>query len=228
MPDPDVRFRYIGFGVYPKRIPRFWKSDKEAAAYAERVKLGSGFAMQDRDSSLLHVISVSKADRVVITVVALMLVATLAMPWATYSTTSGADVTLMWPAALGLLFGGLSTAFGGGLWVGLSAILGLVIMVGAPIIGLWTLISLWTKTKTEQAFFKRLRLPLNLGYLLFFSGIVGVSLSFFGGDVPGYASWGLRGAGESFGIMTLVSTLSYGAYAPIALGLVAGAKSSDL
>jgi hypothetical protein len=228
LPDPDERFRYIGFGIYPKKAPRFWKSDKEAAKYAERVHLGAGKSMEDRGSSMLYVVPISGADRVIITVVALMLLVSLVLPWVHYASTSGTEVRLLWPGALGMLFGGFDTAFGGGLWVGLSAILGVVLMVLTPVLGLWILASLWTKAKSDDAFFKRLRLPLNLGYVLFFAGILGAVLSFAGGEIPGYASWGIRGMGESYGILTLLSVLSYGAYVPIAMGLVAGVKSSDL
>ena len=226
--DTDLRFRYIGFGIYPKRIPRFWKSDAEAEEYAKRINLGKGFTTEGRDFSLLHVIPVSKADRIVVTIVAIVLVATLVIPWVSFRTASGSDFSLTWVGALGTLMGGLSNAFAGGFWVGLSAILGLVLLLGAPLIGAWVLASLWMKAKTDEEFLKRLRRPLNLGYVLFFSGLIAAILSLFGGDIPGYASWGMTNPGERYGVMTLVSVLSYAPYAAIAMGLVAGVKSADL
>ena len=133
-----------------------------------------------------------------------------------------------WGGALGVLTGGFSTAFAGGFWVGLSAILGLILMIGTPLLGIWTLVSLWTKAKTEEAFLLRLRRPLNLGYILFFSGLIMGIASLFGGQIPGYESWGLINPGETYGIMTLLTVLSYGFYIAVAMGLVAGVKSSDL
>ena len=143
IPNSDVRFRYIGFGIYPKRIARFWKSDAEAAEYAKRINLGEGLSTEGRDFSLLHGVAVSKADRIVVTIVALAMLATVAMPWVHFRTVSGTDLSMGWGGALGSLMGGLSTAFAGGLWVGLSAILGLVILVGSPLLGVWILASLW-------------------------------------------------------------------------------------
>jgi len=227
-PESDVRFRYIGFGIYPKRIPRFWKSDAEADEYAKRINLGDGLSTEGRDFSLLHVVPVSKADRIVVTIVAVIMLATVAMPWVSFRTISGTDFTLTWGGALGTLMGGLSTAFAGGFWTGLSAILGLILMVGTPLLGIWILVSMWTKTKTEEAFLVRLRRPLNLGYILFFCGLITGIASLFGGDLPGYQSWGLIDPGEGYGVMTLLSVLSYGVYTSIAMGLVAGVKSSDL
>jgi hypothetical protein len=224
----ELRFRYIGFGIYSKRVPRFWKSEKEAAAYAGRVRLGSGVSSLDRDFSLLHVVPVSRADRAVITVVALLMVGTLMMPWVQFRTLAGNDLSLSWGGALGTLLGGLSTAFAGGLGVGLSAILGLVLLVGCPIVGLWTLASLWMKAKSDEAYQVRLKRPLYLGYALFFSGLGIAILSLFGGDIPGYASWGLINLGESYGIQTLAGLLSFGTYTALTMGLVAGVKSADL
>jgi hypothetical protein len=227
-PESEVRFRYIGFGIYPKRIPKFWKSDAEADEYAKRINLGDGLSTEGRDFSLLHVVPVSKADRIVVTIVAVVMLATLAMPWVNFRTISGSTFSLSWGGALGTLMGGMSTAFAGGLWVSLGAILGLVLMIGTPVLGLWILASLWMKAKSDEVFLTRLRRPLNLGYIIFFCGLVGAIVSLFGGNIPGYETWGLINPGESYGIMTIVSILSYGAYAAMAMGLVAGVKSSDL
>jgi len=227
-PDPEERYRYIGFGIYPKKVQKFWKSDQEAADFAKRVDLHSEGVTFDRDFSLLQVIPVSQVDKIVITIVSVMLLAVMAMPWVGFRTMSASDFTMLWPTALGTLLGGLGTAFAGGLAVGISAILGLILMIGAPIVGIWALAALWTKAKSEEAFFKRLRLPLSFGYYLFFSLCAIVILSFVGGHIPGYASWNLIEPGEKFGIGTLLTILSYGPYLTAALGLVAGVKSSDL
>jgi hypothetical protein len=104
----------------------------------------------------------------------------------------------------------------------------LAILIGSPLLGAWILASLWMKAKSDEVFLKRLRMPLNLGYILFFCGLTGAFVSLFGGHIPGYASWGLIHPGEGYGIMTLVSTMSYGVYAAVAMGLVAGVKSGDL
>jgi len=228
VPTGDDRYRFIGFEIYPKKSPRFWKSDQEEAEFARKVDLSSPMSVFDRDFSLLHLIPVSNADKIIITIVAALLVATVAMPWVGFRTVTGSDFGLSWMGALSTLAGGLGTAFAGGLAVGIAALLGLIIMIGAPVIGIWSLVALWTKAKSEDAFFARLRRPLSLGYILFFACFIGYILSFVGGHIPGYERWGLIDPGESFGFMTLATVLSYGVYLAAALGLVAGVKSSDL
>jgi hypothetical protein len=54
-------------------------------------------------------------------------------------------------------------------------------MIAGPIIGLWSLVAMWTKAPSEDAFFKRLRRPLGLGYWLLFSLVAAFLLSFVGG-----------------------------------------------
>lgn len=228
VPSEDDRFRYIGFGIYPKKAPRFWKSDQEEAEYARKVDLDSPMSLLDRDFSLLHMIPISNVDKIVITVVSILMIGTIAMPWVGFRTMNGTDFGMSWMGALSTLLSGLGTAFAGGVTVGISALLGLIIMIGAPVIGIWSLVAMWTKAKSDDAFFVRLRRPLSLGYILFFACFLGLILSFVGGHIPGYERWGLIDPGEAYGFMSLVTVLSYGVYIAAALGLVMGVKSSDL
>jgi hypothetical protein len=224
----DDRFRYIGFGVYPKHVPRFWKSDAEQQEFAHRIKVGVGGSTLERDFSLITQEAMTRIDRVVITVAGILLVLTAVLPWVQFATRGGGQVSLLWPSALGALLGGLGTAFGGGLGVGLSALLGLVMLLGSPILGIWLLVSCWTKAKSPEAYLVRLRRPLNLGYVLFFAGFGIMVLALLGGQIPGIESWGLKGTDEGYGIGTLVGIASFGFYVAMAMGLVAGVKSGDL
>lgn len=228
VPSEDDRFRYIGFGIYPKKAPRFWKTTQEEAEFTRKVDLETPMSLFDRDFSLLHMIPISHVDKIIITLVSLVLIGTVAMPWVHFRTINGTDFGMSWMGALSALSGNLGTAFSGGIWVGITALLGLLIMIGAPVIGIWSLVALWTKAKSEDAFFTRLRLPLSLGYVLFFACFLGFILAFAGGQIPGYERWGLIDPGESYGFMALVTVVSYGAYVAAALGLVAGVKSGDL
>lgn len=226
-PPEEVRFRFIGFEVYPKRVPRFWKSDAEAAGYAKQVQLGSGTSSMDRDFSLLHDIAIAKVDKAILTVVGAILFLTVAMPWVHFRAVTG-SVSLSWPSALGTLLGGIGTAFAGGFTVGLSAILGLLIVIGSPLLGVWTLAVLWMKAPSDDVYQDRLRRPLQLGYAVFLGGLLVFLLSLAGGQIPGYSTWGLINAGESYGLGALLTLLSYGLYSAMAAGLVAGVKSGDL
>ncbi|MEW5702435.1 MAG: hypothetical protein AB1792_09420 [Candidatus Zixiibacteriota bacterium] len=226
--EPAERYRYIGFEVFPKHAPRFWKSDAEAKQYLDRVKVGGGESLLNRDFSLLQQEAMSRIDRIILTVTAVLLVATVVMPWVGYETAGKAEISMSWVSALGTMFGGLGTAFGGGLWVGLSALLVLVLMLGSPILGVWILMSVWGKAPSAEAYQARLRRPLSYGHFLWGAGVLVVILSFAGGSIPGYQDWGLIDPGEKYGIAALMTITSFGPWVAMAMGLVAGVKSGDL
>lgn len=227
-PSEDDRYRYIGFGVYPKRTPKFWKSDAEERHFLERVRAAAGSLITDRDFSFLHAEVMTMVDRVVLTLSALVMIGTILMPWVQYRTMAGTDFSLSWGAALGTLFGGFSTAFAGGVAVGLSALCAVAMMIIGPILGIWILAVLWTKAKTPEAFLLRLRQPLKLGYLFLYLGAAIAILSFVGGRIPGFETWGLIDPGEKYGFGTLLTLASFGPYVLVAMGVVAGVKSGDL
>lgn len=227
-PPADERFRYIGFGVYPKRIPRFWRSDAEEREMVDRIHLGETVASLERDNSLLHDEAMTLVDRVILTVTGALMAATTLMPWVQYRTIQGTDFGLSWGAALGTLFGGFSTAFDGGIAVGVSAILALILLIGGPLIGLWILTAVWMGAKSPEAYQLRLRQPLKVGYALLFGGMAIGILAFVGGHIPGYETWQLIDPGEKYGFGAFVTVTSFGPYVIMAMGLVAGVKSGDL
>jgi len=227
-PTEDERFRFIGFGVFPKRASKFWKSESEQKQYEQKVKTGIGSAVMRREDSLLSQEVMTMVDRVVLTVVGLILIATAMMPWVGYRTAQGSDFSLFWGAVLGVLAGNIGTAFAGGFAVGVSAILALIMLIGAPLIGIWVIASVWMKSKTPEAYLMRLRLPLKIGYAFFYAGLAIFILSFIGGHIPGFQSWNLIEPGEKYGIGTLLSIMSFGPYVVMAMGMVAGVKSGEL
>ena len=224
---PD-RFRYIGFEVFPKRIPKFWKSDEEERQYSGRVKLGAAESSLDRDSSLLKQEALGRIDRWALMGIGILMVATLVMPWVHYKAVGGGAVSMGWLGALGTLLGGLGNAFGGGFNIGLSALLALVVMLGGPALGVWILTALWGKATSADAYQARLRRPLRLGYIVFFAGVFVWLLALPGGSIPGYESWGLMNPGEGYGLGTLAAIVSFGAWVAIGLGWVAAVKAGDL
>lgn len=225
---PSDRYRYIGFEVYPAKVDPFWKSDAEEKQFESRIKDELGSSTLHRDFSLLEQEAMGKADHWVLTVTAAVMVLTVAMPWVSYRTNAGTDFSMYWPGTLGALFGGLGTAFSSGITVGLSALLGLVVMVGAPLVGVWGLAMIWRKAKSPEAYFSGLRQPLRLGYIFVFAGLAVFLLAFAGGQIPGMGSWGLIDPPENYGIGVLFKILSLGGYLAMATGMIFGAKSGDL
>lgn len=225
---PEDRFRYIGFQVFPSKPGSFWKSDAEAQQYAAKVKTGLGESVLHRDFSLLETQPMSRADRWVLTLVGVFMILSVAIPWISFRRTDATDFTLSWPSALGTLLGGIGTAFSSGIGVGLSALLALVVMIATPVLGAWVLAMVWRKAKTPEDYFLGLRTPLKLSYWIFFASLAVIFLAFFGGDIPGFASWGMIDPPEHYGISALLRMLSFGPYLALGMSLVCAVKSGDL
>ena len=101
-------------------------------------------------------------------------------------------------------------------------------LIGAPLVGLWIIATVWMKSKTAEGYLLRLRLPLKIGYTFLYAGLAIFILSFIGGHIPGFQSWGMIDPGEKYGIGTLLSIASFGPYVIMAMGMVAGVKSGEL
>lgn len=224
----EDRFRYIGFQVFPKKVDQFWKSEAEAQQFAAKVKTGLGESVLYRESSLLEQEAMGKIDRWVLSAAGLIMVLTVALPWVGYRTSAGTDFSMYWPGALGALLGGLGTAFSAGLAVGLSALLALVVMLGAPVLGAWTLAMVWRKARTPEQYLIGLRMPLKLSYYVFFAGVLIFLFSLIGGHIPGFESWGLIEGPEKYNTAALFMVLSLGGYLAVAGALVCAVKSGDL
>lgn len=225
---PEDRYRYIGFQVFPEKTETFWKSDAEAQQFATKVRAGVGESVLHREFSLLETATMGKADKWVLTLSSAVMLLTVALPWVAYRTMAATDFSLSWPSAVGLLMGSFGTAFSAGIGVGLSALMGLIVILGAPILGAWTLAMVWKKAKSAEAYYLGLRLPLKLSYLIFFAGLTGIAFSFFGGQLAGFESWGLIDPPEAYGISALFRVLSFGPYVALGVSLVCAVKSGDL
>ncbi len=225
---PEERYRYIGFDVFPKGKTSFWKSESEAKEYTSKVVSGIGESVLHREFSLLEDEAMGKADKWVLTAGGATLLLTLVLPWVSFRTATGAEFSMSWPSALGTLISSLGTAFAGGIGIGLSSLLALLFMIGAPVVGAWTLAMVWRKAKSAEAYQLGLRTPLKVGYILFFSGLAVFVLAFFGGHIPGFESWGLIDPPEHYGIGALLSILSAGPYVALGMAVVCAVKSGDL
>ncbi len=225
---PEDRYRYIGFGVFPEKSDTFWKSDAEAQQYSTKVRAGVGESALHREFSLLETATMGKADKWVLTLAGAAMLLTVAMPWVAFRTAQSTDFSLSWPSALSLLTGNIGAAFSAGIAAGLSALLGLIVILGAPLLGAWTLAMVWRKAKSADDYYSGLRLPLKLSYWTFFAGLAALTLSLFGGQVAGYESWGLIEPPESYGTTALLQVLSFGPYVAIGASLICAVKSGDL
>ena len=59
----EIRFKYIGFDVYPKKPKKFWNSEEEKERYLTQVRRkGVGSALEESEHSLVQAVVFSKID----------------------------------------------------------------------------------------------------------------------------------------------------------------------
>lgn len=226
-PDENMRYRFIGFEVYPKKTKRFWKSDDEYKKHVEKARSIKTFADWDRDFSLVKIDDVTTTDRLVLTLSNVMLLITLLLPWLSYHTAAGVE-TATWFGVIGKIGPALGGAFEVGNLVGLSVLCGLVVFLATPVLAILGLLMLYSKGKSLEAYVRRLRLILRLNYVGLAAWILGMAFSMAGGDITPLTRSGVHYLGDSFTIATVFKVISYGAIIPLALFFLNSVKSNEL
>ena len=225
-PDEDMRYRFIGFEVYPKKTRKFWKSDDEYNRHLEKARSIKSFSDWDRDFSLVNVADVTPTDRIVLTLSHVILLITLILPWLSYRLAAGVE-TATWFGVIGKLGPALGGAFAVNA-VGLAALCGLIVFVVTPFLAILGLLVLYNKGKSPEAYVRRLRLILRLNYIGLAAWILGMVLSLAGGDITPLTRSGVQYLGDSFTIATVFKLISYGAIIPLALFFFNSLKSNEL
>jgi len=78
----DLRYKYIGFDIFPKKAKGFWKDEEEKRKHLKKVKEErSQAALLDRDHSLVKVSAFSKTDKIVVSIASFLLAICLFLPW---------------------------------------------------------------------------------------------------------------------------------------------------
>ncbi len=226
-PDDDLRFRYIGFDVYPGKGDKFWKSDAEYDTLLQKVRSMTSVADRERENSIIRLPDISKIDRLVLTLSNAALIACIFFPWLSYHTAQGLQ-TKLWFGVLGMLGGILGGAWQVSTWAGLASLWGLLVFLLTPVLGVLGLATIFMKAKSEDDYTKRVRLVLRLNYIGFAAWFLAVIFVLPGGSIAPLTQAGLTRLGESFTIVTVFKSISYGILIPIALFYLNAIKSNDL
>lgn len=223
--DPNLRFRYIGFEVFPKKEKPFFASDEEKKLYLHRVEEKRKQEIdEEREFSLLFVKSFTRVDKVVLFLSAAILIFELALPWFYLPTGRGFE-TFFGFALFGVLAPQLGTSWAIGWNAGAGILLMLLNLVAAPLLGLLLLFALLRKKSDREAWLSALKkvLRLNwipiLGYLLIF-GFSAVGFRADESPLPIFK--------EGFNIFDLISGAGPGFWLVLVGHLLPAVKSADL
>jgi len=224
----DLRFKYIGFDIFPQKAKSFWETEEEKRKYLEKVKEEKSQAtLLDREHSLVKVSLFSKTDKIVLSLTSFLLAISLFMPWfsvrgekfhATY-------IGLGFIFKLGTLFGYASSS-------GFGAVLFLILLFLTVLFscaaGVLNLLSLFKKYNEFEGYLASLKKTLKLNLIPLALWVVLILISLIGMPTPFAKSMGVKGLGDSFNVLSFFALSSYGMWFSLACLIINCVKISDL
>ena len=224
----EMRYKYIGFDVYPKKPKEFWKTEEEKRKYLEETKKkGARSALEESGHSLVRAAVFSKVDRVVLTITSLLLTVSFFLPWFSLR----GEYFHSQVIGLGFFFK-LGTVFG---YAPLSGPLFsvFVIIVGLTILfsfvgGLASLLAMYKKHSDAEAYLGNVKkkLKLNLITLVLWAALIVIST--VGMPTPFADALKIYGFGDSLTVVNFFMISSYGMWLALASVIVNCVKISDL
>ena len=224
----DLRFKYIGLEIFPKKVKDFWKDEEEKREYLEKVKQEKSQAsLLERDYSLVKVSVFTKTDKIVLTVSSFLLAISLFVPWFSvrgenlHQTYIGLGVIFK----LGTLLGYASSSGFGGV---VSSVLLLFIILLSCAVGVLSLLSIFKKYNEFEGYLTNLKKTLKLNLIPLALWVVLLFISIIGMPTPFAKSMGVKGLGNSFNIISLFALSSYGMWFSLACLIINCVKINDL
>jgi len=225
----DLRYKYIGFDIFPKKGKDFWKNEEERRKHLKKIKEEKSRAtLLDRDHSLVRVSVFSKTDRIVVSIASFLLLISLFIPWFslrgenTHSTYTG----------LGFIFK-LGTLFGyaplGGFLLSLFLVLLLLTVLSSFGVGVLNLVSIYKRHNELESYLAKLKktlklnlIPLSLWVILIIIAIIGMPTPFAG------ALLGVENLGDGFNVLNFFALSSFGMWLCLPCLIINCVKINDL
>ncbi len=224
-PDPNLRYRYIGFEVFPQEKKPFFASEEEKKRHlASLEEKKKERASAEREFSLLFVASFNKVERVILFVAALVLVASPVLPWFFLPARQGNEMMLGFNL-LTAVAAQAGSAFGASPLAGAGAVLVLLNLILAPLGGVLLLATLFKKGSDPANPYGKTKRLLALHLYPFLGYILIFGLSVAGFSLPGSPLPLFR---EGFNIFDVLSWAGWGFWAVLVAHLLPAAKSADL
>ncbi len=226
--EENLRYKYIGFDVYPLKAKRFWKNTEEEKKYLEQVRNREEHGeREERDHSVVYVSVFSPVEKIILTLTSALMILSLFLPWFNFSQ----GETVIRYSALQYLFkfGSLMTYSGlGGALMGILAVLFLLMIIVSFLLGIFNLLSIYGKTSMEENYLPKIKRSLKFNSIPFVLWIMAIVLSIIGIATPLASALGVKQLKEAFNVVTLVSISGIGLWISIGCWVLNSVKANDL
>lgn len=220
--DPNVRYRYIGFEVFPEQKKPFFASEEEKKKYVGRLEEKK--KSDEREFSLLFVSSFNRVERIVLFIAAMALAVSPALPWFFLPTPQGVKLYLGF-SLITTVASQIGTLFGTSPVAGAGAVLVLLSLILAPLGGILLFYALYRKGPDPANPYAGTKKLLRLHFIPFLGYLLIFGLSTAGFSVPDSPLPIFR---DGFNIFDLFSWTGWGFCAVFVAHLLPAVKSADL
>lgn len=224
----ELRFKYIGFDVYPTKPKEFWKSEEERKRYLEEVKKKvSGSALEERDHTFVRAAVFSKVDRLVLTITSFILTVSFVLPWFSLRGEgfNSQVIGLGFFLKLGTLFS--YAPLSGTLFSVFVILVGLTILFSF-IAGLMSLLAIYRKYGDMEGYLTNLKKRLKLNFIPLILWVLLIILACIGMSTPFADIFKVKGLGDSFTVINFFVLSSFGIWLSLPSVIINTTKISDL
>jgi hypothetical protein len=230
--DTDIRYRYIGFDVFGKKVKPFFKSDDEKKHYERQVaEYSKTHTAPMRSGTAVKANLLPLVDKVVLTISSIGLIVGSLMPWFSVSSVYG-NLNITGVTAFSGVAGFMDIMELFSPMLPLVVYLFSALAIVSLIFGVLTLIMLYLPSKGNGSGLAKLKFVLSWQYIpivvwvgLFIYLIVGVKIP-FGDELS--AIYMIRGLGSSFNIVTFWTFAQPALWITFAGLIINAVKSNEL
>ncbi len=226
--EEDLRYKYIGFEVFPLKPRKFWKNAEEEKRYLEETKKRKEKGeREERDHSVVFVPIFTPVEKWVLSLTSSLMILSVFLPWFTFTRGESA---IRYNALQYLINLGTAMTYSGlgGPLLGLSVIIFLFVILSSFIFGILNLLALYSKTNSEGGYLQKLKRSLRLNFVPLLLWLIAVILSIFGMATPLASAFGVNQLKDTFNVVTLVSISGTGLWISLGCWVMNSIKANDL
>jgi hypothetical protein len=224
----ELRYKYIGFEIFPKKGKDFWKNEEEKRRYLEKVKHErSQVTLLDRDHSLVMVSVFSKTDKIVVSIASFLLAISLFLPWFSLrgENIHSTYIGLSFIFKLGTLFGYAPL---GGFLLSLFLVLLVLTILSSFGVGVLNLLSIYKKHNDQESYLANLKKTLKLDLIPLSLWVILVVIAIIGMPTPFADALRVEGLGDDFNVINFFAVSSYGMWLCLPCLIINSVKINDL
>jgi hypothetical protein len=205
--NPEERYRYIGFEVFGDKPQKFWKDDEEKKSHIQRVKAAVGSLYRN---SVVYASVLSKTDRLFIIFASALMILAPFLPWFSVKSLCGSQSFLGVTGLFGMGSFWFYVSKMGGMVVPLSIYLLALLSYISLAIGVWTLLTVYGKAPSEEAYLAKLKKVLRFNAIPLGVFLLIIVLSLIGQRIPFGPYLGIENLSGHYSIVTLIQFSSIG------------------